>query len=174
MNIDDIEELTHEHAEAREALTEIVNKLESQVRAAKMKHRTALIQKLSIVRKTCERLSAAIEENSQLFQKPRTRIFHNIKVGMQKGKGKLNIPSLAKTLAKIKQLYDDESGVLINVKESINKKAVSKLSADALKKIGITISNTSDEVLIKTTDTDIDKLVDAFLNDGEEEGNEAA
>ena len=51
------------------------------------------------------------------------------------------------------------------VKESLDKKGLRKVAVADLARIGIMIGNPTDEVVIAVAESDIDKLVDALLDD---------
>ena len=58
---------------------------------------------------------------------------------------------------------------MINVTETPIKKAIEQLSVSDLKKIGCLVTDAQDEVVIKATDTEVDKLVTALLKGATEE-----
>ena len=109
-------------------------------------------------------LYAAIEAAPELFTAPRTQVFHGLKVGFQKGKGKLEIADPARTLQKIKEVLDCPENY-IRVEESPNREALMQLPAADLKKLGATITDTGDVVVIKPTDGALDKIAKALLKD---------
>lgn len=161
----EIEKSTRRYADARGQLAEIVAGLNHEIEALKRK---ALPLIKASVNRTAEReaeLRALIEASPALFTKPRTVIFHGIKVGFQKGKGTLEIPDPEDTLARIRRMFAEEAGNYIAVKESPSKGALINLSAAELKKLGCLVSDTGDEVVIRPTDTAVDKIVDALLKD---------
>ena len=54
---------------------------------------------------------------------------------------------------------------LVKITETPIKSALSKLSGDELKRLGVTVEDAGDEVTIKPLDSDIDKIVAALLDD---------
>lgn len=175
MTMQEIEKLTQHYADAREALAGVMGELEEELAAAK-RSRIARIRRLArTVVDRAAALQAAITQAPQLFEQPRTRVVHGIRVGYQKGKGSLRIPDEARTIDKIRELYTDEIGVLVRQSERVNKTAIAKLSATELKKLGVEVEDVGDQVVIRAADSDIDKMVDALLKElQDDEGGAAA
>ena len=66
-------------------------------------------------------------------------------------------------VARIKKHLPEQADVLIRTKEAPVKEALAQLTAAELKKIGVTIEDAGDTVVIKPVDSEVDKLVDALL-----------
>jgi 2-methylisocitrate lyase-like PEP mutase family enzyme len=112
-------------------------------------------------------LQAQIEARPDLFVKPRTMTLHGIKLGFQKGKGKLVIENAAKIVERIRALFSKaKADTLIKVKESPDKTALAKLDVKELKKLGVSIVATGDAVFIEAADTEVDKFVATLLEEG--------
>lgn len=92
-----------------------------------------------------------------------------MKVGYQKGKGTISFEDADSVVARIKKHLPDQADVLIKLKETPVKDALAQLSAADLKKIGVTVSEAGDQVVIKPVDSEVDKMVDALLKDVGEE-----
>lgn len=161
----EIERLTKDYALARAALREKVEALNEEIERLK---RQRLPQIRKLVEQASERqqaLHVAIEESPELFKKPRTVIFHGIKVGYQKGRGELVWEDDETVVKLIYKHFPDQADTLIKTIQKPLKTALAQLSVQDLKKIGITVVDTGDEVIIKATDTEIDKLVNALLDE---------
>ncbi|MDF1486722.1 hypothetical protein PY257_16355, partial [Ramlibacter sp. H39-3-26] len=52
------------------------------------------------------------------------------------------------------------------------KDALAQLPAADLKKLGISITDAEDEVIVRAVDSEVDKLVDALLKQAGDEGDE--
>ena len=113
-------------------------------------------------------LRALVEQNPELFQKPKTQIFSGVKVGYQKGKGTIDFDDADTVVARIKKHFPDQADVLIKVKETPVKDALTQLSAADLKRIGVTVTASGDQVVVKPVDSEVDKMVDALLKDAVE------
>lgn len=174
--IQEIESLTQQYADERARLVERMEVMNAGIAEAKARHMPGIKTQLAEVLSARGALHAAIDESRPLFEKPRTRLIHGIKVGLQKGKGKLVWTNVEKVLSRIKEFYVDEIGVLIQTKETPNKEALARLPAGDLKKLGITVTDTDDAVVIKAVDSEIDKLIEALtdLDEGEVAREDAA
>jgi hypothetical protein len=156
------------YADAREDLGHIVRLLNDQVEAMK---RAALPDIKRGVAKAAEaqgKLRALVESGPGLFVKPRTVIFHGIKVGYEKGRGKIEVADPDKTIALIEKLFPEQAETLVAVKKSVVKAALGNLSVADLKRIGCTIEETEDQIVIRPVDSGVDKIVTALLKEAME------
>ena len=167
MDLSDIEKLTQEFQAARTILKGLVEALESDIAMIK-KRALPGIRKLA--EKTAEKhrlLKEAIEASLELFQRPKTVIFHGVRVGFMKGKGEITWEDTAQVLKLIKKNFPDQVDLLIKVTETPVKVTLAGLSVSDLKKLGVTVTETDDQVVIKPTDSEIDKIVNAILKEDE-------
>jgi hypothetical protein len=165
MQLTDLQKLTKPYADVRGQLAEIVTEV-------KREQDAILRKKLPVIRELVARaaeresnLRAAIEGNSQLFIKPRTVVFHGIKIGLQEGKDGIEFDEADKVLTLIREHYGDDAVGLIHVIESPDKKMLRDLPDEELKKLGCQRVNPGDEVVIRPTDTNVDKIVTPLLKD---------
>lgn len=166
-DLKNIETLTREYADNYQQLAADVETLESAIRALKKKALPGIKRAAERAAVAKEKLKAAIEAAPQLFEKPRTRLFHGVKVGLQKGKGETQIPNEEKTIELIRKHLEDQAEVLIKTEETLVKKALANLAAADLKRIGVNVIEAGDQVVVKVADSDIEKLVDALFKDEE-------
>src|ERR1051325_3143120 len=90
MTLTEIDSLTKSFADVRAELADVVGILNLEIEHAKRK-RLADIKRL--VARCADKhgaLKAAIEAAPELFEKPRTHVFHGIKVGFRKGTGSVD------------------------------------------------------------------------------------
>jgi hypothetical protein len=167
-NLGEIERLTKEYADWREQLSEAVLVAEHELAALKRQHVVTIKRKIEAVAERQAKLKAAIEESPELFRKPRTMIIHGVKVGFMKEKGKISWADKDQVVKLIKKHFPKQADVLIKTVETPVKKALAQLSAAELKQIGVTIGETGDAVVIQSTDSEIDKLVNALLKEDDE------
>ena len=172
MNLSEIEILAKQLADARLNLKEGLDELESEMAAIKKKFMPAIRRAVEKAAQRHESLRGAIEEAPELFQKPKTVIFHGIRLGYQKARGEIAWENTDQVIKLIKKNFPDQAETLIQVTEKPMKTALAQLSVADLKKIGVTVIETGDAVFIKPTDSEIDKLINALLKD--EELNKAA
>lgn len=104
-----------------------------------------------------------IDSNRPLFDKPRTRIFSDIKVGLQKQKGKTVIADPDRTVALIEKHFPDRLEELAPSKRTLAREALANLTAAELKKIAVEITADTDAIIIKPQDSDVEKAVAALL-----------
>lgn len=115
-----------------------------------------------------QELRDLVEQSKPLFERPRTQIFHGIKVGWQKGKGKITIDDPCRTLELIRKQFPELAGSLIVTSEEPCKTEIEKLGAGDLKKIACRIEGDGDSVIVKPADGEIDKMIRALLKQEKE------
>ena len=174
MDLITIDQITKEYATEREKLSDRIRTLEDEINTLKRKRLPGIKNSVQTVLEKQEDLKAALEDSRPLFIKPRTIVFHGVKVGFQKAKGKLSWNDDAQVIKLIKKHFPDQEDVLIKKTERPSKDALLNLSAENLKKIGVTISETGDVVVIKSTDSEIDKFVEALLKEDDPTAAEEA
>jgi hypothetical protein len=173
-SLTDIESSAKKLRDKRDQLGDIVSFLNEGVAQLQ---RQALPQIKRLVAQCAENhadLTALIDSGRDLFVKPRTVIFHGIKCGLEKGKGKITIADPDKTVERIESIYPADSDFLLVITKTPNKKALATLPASDLKRLGCTIEDSGDQILIKFTDSAVDKAVAALLKDAITEATEAA
>ena len=156
----EIEQLTREYAMARAVLRERVEALEAEIEALKRRRLPAIKKAVETASQRQAMLRDMIEESAELFVKPKTVIFHGIKVGFQKGKGEIRWENSEQVVKLIRKHFPEQADALIRVVEKPVKSALSQMSVAELKKIGVSV--------IETGDQEIDRLVNALLRGNEE------
>lgn len=175
MNMQQIETLTAAYAAERDALAALVTDMNDAIEQVKRARLAAIKQAVQKARQAQDELHAAIEDGKALFDKPRTRTLHGIKIGITKQRGSVEFDDEAKVIDRIRaQLPKDQAELLIRVKESVHKPGVYDLTAGDLKRLGIRITADCDAVVIKAVDGEVDKLVSALLAEDAQEVMEAA
>ena len=91
-----------------------------------------------------------------------------------KGRGKLVISNQDKAIELIQKLVPEEEHSLLNMKITIDKKALEKLDAKLLKKLGCQIVQSGDRVVISRAESQEEKNIQAIIQEGLEEIREAA
>ena len=171
----DIETATRLYADARRVLEDRVQRLNDEIEAAKKRLLPGIKKAVEDAAERKSALSAAIQDGASLFARPRTIVMHGVKIGLEKGKGKIEIEDAGQVIRLIKKHFPEQADVLIKTREKPVKSALQQLTVAELKKLGITVEETGDQVVIKGTDSDVDKLVKALLKEDEnEEVKEAA
>lgn len=167
--LSDIETRAKRFAEAREKLAAIVAGLNDGIEALKRQVMPELKRAINRASEYHEELKTLIEDAPELFVKPKTVMFHGIKLGYQKGKGKIEWDDADQVVRLIKKYFPEQADILIIASEKPAKDALNNLTATELKKLGISVVEGGDAVFIKPADSAVDKMVDALLKAATEE-----
>jgi Bacteriophage Mu Gam like protein len=159
----DIEARAKAYSDARAEVAAIVTELNDSIESLKRAHMPGLKRSIAKVAERHDRLKGIIDANPQLFVRPKTVVMHGVKIGYAKGKGGITFDDPSQVVKLIKKHLPEQADVLIITKESPAKDALAQLSAQDLKKIGCTVVNTGDQVVIKPADSEVDKLVDTLI-----------
>ena len=159
----DIEARARKFAEAREKLCGIVMDLNQGMEALKRQAMPQLKQAIARAAEHHDQLKALIEAAPELFVKPRTVVFHGIKLGYLKGKGGITWDDADAVVAAIQKQLPEQAEQLIRWTGKPLKEAINQLDVASLKKIGCRVVDTGDEVVIKPVDGVVDKMVDALM-----------
>lgn len=166
--ISEIEAICREFSDARRVLEQAVADLDEQLSKVKRDNMPMIRMLSASAAQWKTELRLAVEESADLFKRPKTRIFSGIKVGYAKGKGKIEFADATAVVKLIRRHLPDRFDELVKTTESPIRGALNRLPASDLKRIGVTVIDASDEVVVAPTDSEIDKLVDALLKDEEE------
>jgi len=164
----EIESLTKRFADGRGDLAGRVRALEDELQAVKRRHLAGIKRSAASVAERHHALKTALEDSKSLFVKPKTLVINGIMVGLRKAKGKIEWEDDGQVVRLIKKHFPEQAEVLIKTIEKPLKGALEQLPAADLKRIGITVNETGDVVVIKSTDSEIDKFVEALLKDDEQ------
>ncbi len=168
-SIADIEEKAKAYSKRRATLVQRVLLLNLAIDQLKRKHIPDIKDAVNVTAAAQSELNALLAESPDLFVKPRTVIFHGVKVGYQKQKGKIEIADEEKTILLIRKHLGDQADLLIAIKETVSKDALANIPVSDLKRIGCNVVADTDAVVIKPTDSEVDKLVTALLKDATDE-----
>jgi uncharacterized membrane protein YccC len=169
-DFDSIDQLAAAYEWQRRSLYELIEQLERKMTEVKAVALPSIRQQVGETAAARDALHNAIDEARTLFEKPRTRTFHGIKVGLQKAKGQVEIDDEERTIKRIREtLIKDQAELLIRVRETVDKNAVRDIEPTDLKSFGIRIGKDRDTVVVKPQDSEVGKLVDALLARDEEE-----
>ena len=164
----DIDKNTKEYSATRRILVDRMQALEDEIIRVKRRLLPGIKQAAENTAYAKSVLSRAIEGSKELFDAPRTQVLYGVKVGLQKGKGKLDWDSDELVVRLIKKhMPEDTWEILIRTIEKPRKDGLNGLDVKDLRRIGVTAEDAGDQVVIKSTDNDIDKLVDALLREDE-------
>lgn len=150
-------------ADARAHLARLVNALNEHVEATKAEALPEIRDAIAWASAAWAHLEYKLRAHPELFVKPRSMEVHGIKFGYAKGKGGLQIEDAERTLQLIHKHLPDQADVLIATREAPVKNALAQLSAAELKRIGVELKDTGDQVFIQPAETTLDKLVKALV-----------
>lgn len=167
--IKEIEGLTKKYADARGALGDTVAALKFEHEQTTRLYLKRIKGEVGKVREAEAALKAAIEESPALFAKPRTQVFHGVKVGFRKATGKIEFDDPDQVVKLIRKHFPDQFDVLVKTTEKPIKDALENLSAAELKKLGIEVADSGDVVVVKDASGEVDKIVAALLKEETEE-----
>lgn len=162
MTLRDIEGLVAPYSDVNRRLTDTVREMEDEIAAIRRKYTPIVTELATEARALRADLADAIDEAPGLFVKPRTQTVYGIKFGLKKNKGKMTASD--RTVELIKKQFPDRPA-LIRIKEEPDMKAIAGLQAVELKKIGVTVSADSDEVVISSDFDKIEKLIEGLIAD---------
>lgn len=161
----DIDARAKKYAAARGHITAIVTALKTGIDLLKTTELPKLRKEIKTAAEHHDALKALIADAPTLFEKPKTVIMHGLKLGYAKSKGKLVIADADRTVTLIKRHFPEKADDLIKTEETPVAAALNQLTVADLKKVGVTVIDATDEVVIKPVDSDVDKLVSAFLKE---------
>jgi len=156
------------YAESHRELEEIVSDLNDKINKLKREALPRIKKAVVNTNAWLIVLREKIVDAPELFVKPRTFVFHGVKVGYEKGKDKVDYEDADKVIALIEKHFLDQAEILINVKKTPNKTALKELSVADLKRIGCTLEEPGDLIVIKLVDSEVDKIVNALLKEAAE------
>lgn len=164
----EIQTLTSEFAAVRRQLVDKCAALQAEIDAVRRAVIPTIRELVTDVADARDRLHAAIESAPHLFSRRRTVTINGVRVGYVKQRGTVVIEDEEAVIKRIRSLLPEEQAeLLIRVRESVHKPAVYDLTAADLKRLGITVTETEDAVLIKPVDSEVDKIVAALLQEAE-------
>lgn len=163
----DIEKATRAYAQAREALSERVRELQQQIESARRQAMPAIRRALAAAQERRHELVTAVQAAPYLFERPRTVVFSNVRVGYQKGRGALSWDDDARVCELIRRHLPEQADTLIRVIERPSKTALAQLPTADLRRIGVQVVETGDSVLVRPLDDEIDRLLTQMLEDTE-------
>ncbi len=172
MSLAEIEKKSTLYSSERLVLGARVAALQDAIEKLKREHMPKIKHSVGKCAERHADLKALIEDNPDLFVKPKTHVFAGIKVGYKKGTPTLEWEDDAQVVKLIKKHLPDQADLLIKTKETPAKEALENLGASDLKKLGLTKPESQDQVVIKPTDSAVDKIVKAMLAEAEDDAEE--
>jgi hypothetical protein len=170
----ELDKKTKRFADAQDELGNLIKDLNDTVEIVKRQH-FAFIKKAFVV--AAERksdLGAAIKESPDLFSERKTMILHGIKIGIVKSKGKIEIDDEKRTVELIEKYFPGLVETLIKTTKKPVKSELNDMHASDLRRIGVTVEEAGDVVVIKSAASEIDKLINALFKEMETDAENQA
>lgn len=161
----DIEAAARQFSGERERLADRIAVVDEQIAKIKRQAMPALRRAVERAAEAEANLRALVEAAPGLFERPRTLVLHGIKVGWVKGKGVIEIADAARTVALIRKHLPDQADTLIRVTELPHRPALAQLSVADLRRLGCTVVDAGDAVVVKPMDGEVQRLIDRLLSD---------
>lgn len=163
-----IDHTAQNYAAARKLLATRVETCKAEQDAVIKRHLGAIRDAAGLAAQAEAQLRQHIEANPDMFIKPRTMTLHGVKLGYQKGKGRIEFSDPARVCELIRKHLPDEADALILITETPVKPALVNLDVGTLRKIGCTVTGTEDTVLIKDSAAEVDRIVARLLEDAKD------
>ncbi|WP_298434499.1 host-nuclease inhibitor Gam family protein [Geobacter sp.] len=162
----EIEQATKHYADHRELLKLRVSALNDEIEEIKRRYLPEIKTAAADTANAKAALESLIDDSRHLFVKPKSLIISGIKVGLKKGSGSVEFEDEGLVIKLIKKHFPEKEWELyIKTTEKVRKTPLETLDAALLKKLGVTLEGTSDVVLVKAVDSEVDKLVTAMLKE---------
>lgn len=148
----------------------LVQELEQLTKELLKKHLPEIRKCLAKVNERAGELRGLVEAGAKegLFTKPRTQVYHDIKVGLEKGKGRIEIEDEERTMKLIRKHLADRAGELIQMEEYVRKSALKGLTVAELEAIACEVEAAGDHVVVRPIDGEVEKTVKGLLSNTEE------
>lgn len=156
-------------ATSRTALADVLRSVQTEVDAVKNHSLPRIRRQARTVADQHVRLTEQIRAHSDLFVRPRTQTVDGLRFGLMKRRGKMRWSSDAQLVKRIDKLVqdgeitDEQRELLVRTTEKPSAAALEKLDARLLKRLGVTVDADCDEVIIKSVDSTVEKMVNAVI-----------
>ncbi|QNK69223.1 host-nuclease inhibitor Gam family protein [Variovorax sp. PAMC26660] len=157
------------YREAKDVLVERAQALHDELQASQRRAMRGLRSAVATLNEKRDELQHALEEQPQLFTKPRTVVFHGVKVGFKLGAGKIDWADDDQVVKLARKYFPQQFDLLVKTTEKPLKEGLKNLTAVELKKLGVSVEGTEDVPVISDTTASVDKLVKALLKGAEDE-----
>lgn len=161
--ITEIDTLARQYADAQTDLDAYTNALRTKIDQVVRDHWSELRR---LTTRTAERYEALFSEVSvarAVFDKPKTKILHGVRVGYRKRPDSVQVLNAENTCALIEKILPDEAGVLVATTKKPIIAGIAELDDAQLKLIGCSRVPGVDEPIAELAETEVDKVVAALL-----------
>jgi hypothetical protein len=170
----DIEAQARRLADARGVLAQTLQELNDEIEALKRACLPAIKRHVAKASEVSAQLLELIDSAPELFVRPKSVIFHGLRLGYRKEAGKIEWDDPDRVVELIRKHCEEQFDTLVKATYRPIKDALADLPASELKKLGVRVGEDGDVVFVKPVDSAVDKMVDALLKDATEQAVEAA
>ena len=164
MNLEAIEHHTKHFADCDTELSQMVSECRAKLDKIANEYRPRLLAAGFELARARDVLFGAISGNAALFDKPRTRLFSGIEVGLRKSSSSVDwARKEADIIAQIEAEYPQYKHALIDVKKVLKKVPCGELPEELRVKLGIQKHEGDDAVVIARPKDGLSALVDAVM-----------
>lgn len=163
--LSDIEKRCAGYRRDHDVLAAELQTLEDAIMALKRQHLPAIREAYAELAAAETLLRDDLETGKALFEKPRTRVLHGLKVGWKKRKGKLVIDDPGAVIKRIRARMPELADTLIKKNEAPIKNAIEGLDTKALKALGVRVECAGDAQVLTAVDSAIERLIKNLLGD---------
>lgn len=166
MTLEEIARLCRRYRDAldeKDALIQEVETAQRRIARQKLRSMVTLADRISAAETA---LRAAVEIHPELFKRPKTQTLEGIKVGYRKMPGKIEIADEGRSIVLARKKLPDKADLLINVVEALDKNALRNLGVRELAKIGVTLGEDTDAIVVGVPKSPAGKTLDALIAEG--------
>jgi hypothetical protein len=157
-----IEDLAVKYSNDYNHLAALEIDLKAELQKLSQKYSTPMNELTTSLSVTHAALYEEVMNNKDLFVKPKTKVFANIKVGLRKESDKIVVSDKDNTIKLIEKFYPDKSNILIKTEKSIVSGAIKTLTNEELTKIGCYKTTGIEQPVVGNLNNDLEKYIAAL------------
>ena len=161
-NIEEIQKYAENYGEKARLLKAKIDEMEKDLTAIRKSHLPELVVLAAEAADAQKLTELAIMENRELFQKKKTFNVNGVKFGINKQRDRFETANELSTIQAIKEFLAEKAPMLLNIKESIMKSAMDKLTTRELKQIGVTVVPGDETPIVRLMDDALEKYIIAL------------
>lgn len=148
--------------------------LQDEIIAAQKRKLPGIRSAVESVAKADAEVLALLQQSPRLFTKPKSVVFHGLRVGYKKSSGAIEFDDAGQVVKLIRKHFPERFDDLVKVKETPIKDALKNLTGAELQKLGIKVHSDGEVVFLADALDGVDKLVKALLKGAEAAQEEEA
>ena len=163
MSIEAIETAARRRYHARNALAGAIDECQAAIDLVRAEYAPKIRSLVNQLAARHAELEALIAEHPECFDKPKTTVVHDTKVGYRKQKGRYDWDDDAKVKARIRRRFPELAELLIATEEKLLRNAMGQLTGQQLKAIGVELIQPDDAIVITDMIGDVAKTAELLL-----------